>query len=59
MTARPEGPTLDALLDAVEEFLQYHRQIDDGTQREGGGTDRRANFVSRLQGLVDELRSSV
>ena len=59
MKVRPDGPTLDVLLDAVEEFLQYHRQIDDGTQQEDEVTDRRANFVSRLQGLVDELRSPV
>ena len=59
VNAHAEGPTLDALLDAVEEFLQYHRQIDDGIQREDRGTDRRANFVNRLQSLVDDLRSVV
>ena len=55
---RLEGPSLAVLLDAVEEFLNYHRQIDENTAREDGGKDRRANFVNRLQGIVDDLRSS-
>ena len=58
VSARLEGGTLKELLDAVEEFLHYHRQIDDGSQREEGGGDRRANFVNRLQSTVDGLRSS-
>ena len=53
---RPEGPTLKTLLDALEEFLEYHKKIDDSAQRDHGGSDRKANFVGRLQALTDELR---
>lgn len=55
---RPEGPSVNALLDALEEFLQYHKQLDDMMQRGEGGTDRKAGFVGRLQILADELRLS-
>ena len=53
---RTIGPTLNALLDSVEEFVQYHNKIDDNTQRSDGGTDRKAHFVGRLLILADELR---
>lgn len=57
--ARIEGPSLAVLLDAVEEFLSYHRQIEDSTATEDGGKDRRANFVGRVQSIIDDLRPSV
>ena len=58
VNARLEGPNMAVLLEAVDEFLSYHRQIEDVAARDDGGKDRRANFVGRLQGIVDDLRSS-
>ena len=54
--ARLPGGSLRPLLEAVEEFLQYHRLVDDQGQgpREG---ETRAGFVSRLQSIVDELKN--
>ena len=54
VNARIEGPSLVVLLDAVDEFLNYHRQIEDGAEREDG----RASFVGRVQGIIDDLRNS-
>lgn len=56
VSARLQGGTLGPLLDAVEEFLQYHRQIDDGVRRDDGEEEVRAGFVGRLQGVVDNLK---
>lgn len=58
VNARFEGPNMAVLLEAVEEFLSYHRQIEDGAARDDEGRGRRADFVSRLQGIVNDLRSS-
>ena len=58
VNARLEGPNMAILIEAMEEFLSYYRQIEDGAARDDGGKDRRANFVVRLQGIVDDLRSS-
>ncbi|KAL8755431.1 MAG: hypothetical protein Q9199_003654 [Rusavskia elegans] len=50
------GGTLQALLDTVVEFLQYHRQIDDDMDQEDGETNLKASFISRLESTVIELR---
>ncbi|KAI9721467.1 MAG: hypothetical protein M1812_002229 [Candelaria pacifica] len=54
------GGTLQSLIAAVEEFLQYHKtvdaelyEIDDGTE-----TDLQAGFTDRLQSVVDRLKAS-
>ncbi|KAI4281327.1 MAG: hypothetical protein L6R38_003763 [Xanthoria sp. 2 TBL-2021] len=51
----PAG-TLQALLDTVVDFLQYHRQIDDDMDQEDGETNLKASFISRLESTVIELR---
>ena len=50
-----KGQTLQQLLDAVEEFLHYHRQIEDEILQ-NEEVDSRANFISRLQGVVILLK---
>jgi len=44
------------LLDAVEEFLQYHKQIESESRPDDAEGDLRAGFVGRLQGVVDSLK---
>ncbi|KAL8901496.1 MAG: hypothetical protein Q9192_000510 [Flavoplaca navasiana] len=51
----PSG-TLQALLNTVVEFLQYHRQIEDDMDQEDGETDLKASFISRLESTVIGLR---
>ena len=50
------GNSLKQLLDAVEEFLRYHRRVDQAILREGGEDDARATFIGRLQSHVDDLK---
>ena len=54
--SRLQGGTLKQLLDAVEEFLHYHRQVDDQICYVGEETDVKAGFVGRLQSVVDRLK---
>ena len=56
--SRLRGGTLTQLLDTVEEFLQYHRQIDEEIHRNDRGAelDVRAGFIGRLQGVVEGLK---
>lgn len=56
VSALLKGSTLEQLLDAVEEFLQYHKQIDQDIYLGEDFEDSRAGFVGRLQGLIDELK---
>lgn len=56
VSARLPGGTLKQLVDAVEEFLHYHKQIDREIYRGDGEEDQKAGTVGRLQGLVDYLR---
>ena len=56
VSSRLQGGNLRQLLDTVEEFLQYHRQIDSEIRQNGGEVDSRVTFISRLQGLVDGLK---
>lgn len=53
---RSGGEPLQQLLDAVEEFLQYHRQIDEVLESEEGETDLNASFIGRLEVVVAQLR---
>ncbi len=53
-----EGGTLKQLLDAVDEFLSFHRKVDEEITRSDGEVDFRAGFISRLQSVIDGLRPS-
>lgn len=57
VSARLPGGNLKQLVDAVEEFMQYHKQIDEQGHRVDGEEDAKAGTVGRLQGLVDDLRA--
>ncbi|KAL9043109.1 MAG: hypothetical protein Q9180_000095 [Flavoplaca navasiana] len=56
VASRLPGGTLQALLNTVVEFLQYHRQIEDDMDQEDGETDLKASFISRLEATVTGLR---
>ena len=51
-----QGGTLKQLLDAVEEFIKYHRQVEDEIFQVDRGVDLKAGFVCRLQTLVEHLQ---
>ena len=55
MRSRLSGGTLRPLLDAVREFLHYHRKIDEEIYHSGGDVDLKVSFAARLQGIVDIL----
>ena len=52
------GNSLKQLLDAVEEFLRYHRSVDQAIVGADGEDVARANFISRLQSHVNDLRKA-
>ncbi|KAL9125945.1 MAG: hypothetical protein Q9217_004923 [Psora testacea] len=54
--ARLPGPLLQPLLDAVEEFLQFHKLVDNDGRGYDDEGDIRAGFIGRLQSLVDDLK---
>lgn len=54
--SRLQGRTLKTLLDAVEEFLHYHRQVDEEIYPSDGESEVRAGFIDRLQRVVNELK---
>ena len=58
ISGRLPGNSLKQLLDAVDEFLQYHRRVDQVIIRDGDEDDARANFVGRLQSHVDDLKKA-
>lgn len=53
---RLPGNNLRQLLDAIDEFLQYHRTVDQVIIRGDGEDDAKASFVDRLQNHVDDLK---
>ena len=55
---RLPGNSLKQLLDAVEEFLRYHRRVDQVILRDDGEDDARDSFVGRLQSHVDNLKKA-
>ena len=56
VSAHLEGGTLKQLIDALEEFLRYYRQIDfELHQGEVDGSSK-ASYVGRLEGLVEDLK---
>ena len=58
ISGRLPGNSLKQLLDSIDEFLQYHRRVDQGIIRGGGEDDARASFVCRLQSHVDDLKKA-
>jgi hypothetical protein len=50
-----EGGSIRVLLIAIEEFLRYHRKIEEIRHAEGD-VDLTVNFIGRLQALVDGLK---
>lgn len=50
-----EGGNLQLLLEAVEEFLQYHRQIDEELDPTGE-MDLKTSFIGRLESVLARLR---
>lgn len=55
---RLPGNSLKQLLDAVEEFLRYHRRVDQVILRDDGEHDARDSFIGRLQSHVDDLKKA-
>ncbi|KAJ9300294.1 hypothetical protein DTO271G3_2411 [Paecilomyces variotii] len=50
------GNGLSRVLATAEEFLQYHKKVEDELRSLGGEQDQVAGFTSRLQGLVERIR---
>lgn len=55
---RLPGNSLKQLLDAIEEFLRYHRRVDQAIVRGDSEDNARLSFVGRLQCHVDDLRKT-
>lgn len=51
-----QAGSLKPLLDAVQEFLLYHREVDADIHQDEEGVDVKADFIDRLQRLIDELK---
>lgn len=58
ISGRLPGNSLKQLLDAVDEFLQYHRRVDQAIYRGEGEDDAKASSVGRLQSHVDDLKKA-
>ncbi|KAI9757866.1 MAG: hypothetical protein M4579_003302 [Chaenotheca gracillima] len=56
--SRLPGSTIQPLVSAVEEFLQYHQRVDDQLRQEGQGGDAQDGFKERLQANLDILKRS-
>ncbi len=56
ISSRLAGGTLKQLLDAMNEFLSFHRKVDEETARSDGEVDFRAGFISRLQSVIENLK---
>ncbi|KAI4254084.1 MAG: hypothetical protein LQ352_003303 [Teloschistes flavicans] len=54
-----EAGSLQPLLDAVEEFLRYHRQIDEELGQVEGQSDLKTDFITRLENVVARVRPFV
>lgn len=48
--------SLKPLLDAVQEFLHYHREVDADIHQDEEGVEVKADFIDRLQRLIAELK---
>lgn len=56
VSSQLQGGSLKQLLDAVREFLSYHREIDADIHQDEEGVEAKADFVARLQRLIEELK---
>ncbi len=54
--ARLHGQSLEPLLEAVEEFLDFHRKVDDQVNQSEGKEESRIGFVNRLEDMIGRLR---
>lgn len=52
------GKNLGRLLSIVEEFLHYHRKVEEELKEPSPESDSRLGFTSRLQGIVDRIRDA-
>lgn len=59
ISSQLQGGSLKKLLDAVQEFLHYHREIDANIHQDEEGVDVQADFIDRLQRLIDGLKLDV
>lgn len=59
VSSQLQGGSLKKLLDAVQEFLHYHREIDANIHQDEEGVDVQADFINRLQRLIDGLKLDV
>lgn len=57
VSAQLHGGTLKHLVDALEEFLQYYRQVGQEVHRDEIEGDPKTGYVGRLQGLVEDLKN--
>ncbi|KAI4204369.1 MAG: hypothetical protein LQ350_001125 [Teloschistes chrysophthalmus] len=55
VASRLEAGSLQPLLDAVEEFLRYHRQIDEDLGQVEGEVDLKTSFIARLENVVARM----
>ena len=47
------------LLVSAENFLEYHRQIDEALRSSDAREDRTADFITRSQNIINELRATL
>lgn len=57
VSSQLHGQTLKPLVDAVEEFLHYHKQIDEESHLDDENKEGKEGFVRRLQEIVGDLRA--
>jgi hypothetical protein len=55
---RQPKKTLRPLIASIEEFIQYHKQVDAITQ-DDEGHDFQQSLTQRLQRMVDELNENI
>jgi hypothetical protein len=56
VSARLEGGTSKQLVDALEEFLRYYRQVGQEVYQGEMEGESRNGYVGRLHGLVEDLK---
>ena len=51
------GRTLDDILVAVDEFMSYHRQVEDQeVQQQEQGDDARIGFMTRFESIATQVK---
>ncbi|KAL3425627.1 rheb small monomeric gtpase [Phlyctema vagabunda] len=53
---RQKGLTLQPLLTSIEQFISYHKAVDDILEAEEDGYSRQTGLTDRLEALVERLR---